>query len=168
MRQKFAFKFTLLLPAVSALIIFCSPETRAAQYYRSPDIKVFDINNGSVNQQASWLAYPKDFSGGASVATGDVNNDGFQDIITAAGPGGGPHVKVFTAKGFLLSQFLAFDKNFTKGLVVTAGNVVGDSADEIIVATRPGGSPHVRIFDQEGAFLGDFFAYDKNFRGGVL
>jgi hypothetical protein len=55
--------------------------------------------------------------------TGDVNSDGRDDIITGAGPGGGPHVKVFdgTSNGELLS-FFAFE-GFTGGVRVAAHDI---------------------------------------------
>jgi len=33
------------------------------------------------------------FQGGVRVATGDINNDGFDDIIVGVEPGGNAHVK---------------------------------------------------------------------------
>src|SRR5262245_4209835 len=43
---------------------------------------------------ATFTPYPG-FFGGVRVAVGDVNEDGFDDVITAPGFGGGPHIKVY-------------------------------------------------------------------------
>ena len=58
-----------------------------------PHVRVLSGADGS--ELASFFAYDPAFTGGVAVATGDVNGDGHADIITGAGPGGGPHVMVF-------------------------------------------------------------------------
>jgi hypothetical protein len=56
------------------------------------------------------------------VAVGDVNNDGFADVITGAGPGGGPQVNVYNGiDGSLNSAFFAFPVGFTGGVFVGGG-----------------------------------------------
>ena len=53
------------------------------------------------------------------MSSGDVNGDNVADIITGAGPGGGPHVKVFNGNDLkLLQSFLAYDANFQGGVYV--------------------------------------------------
>src|SRR5690606_1560222 len=59
----------------------------------APHVKTFDGLTGA--ETNSFFAYGPEFTGGVRVATGDVNGDGLDDIITGAGPGAGPHVKVF-------------------------------------------------------------------------
>src|SRR5690606_31752291 len=84
-----------------------------------PHVRVIDHETGQ--DRFSFFAYAPQFTGGVQVATGDVNGDGVLDIITAAGPGGGPHVRVFDGRnGQQLSSpvgsFFAFAPGFGGGV----------------------------------------------------
>jgi len=132
-----------------------------------PHVKVFD---GATGQEIrSFYAYGADFHGGVSVAVGDVTGDGFADIVTGAGPGGGPHVKVFDGRtGAEVQSFYAYDAAFSGGVSVAAGDVNGDGRADIATGAGAGGGPHVKVFDgATGGTLDSFFAYDANFHGGV-
>src|SRR5205085_5899723 len=121
------------------------------------------------------------FRGGVHVATG--NFDGAyatpDSLITAAGPGGGPHIIVWntaedaagkiTVTG-IRDQFFAFDARFRGGVSVAAGDLDGDGKAELITGAGPGGGPHVRIWKEiNGHFqvVNEFFAFDPSFHGGV-
>jgi len=139
------------------------PGTRSAFAAFNPLGILFTSNSGVYGN----------FTGGVNVAAGDVNGDGFDDIITGAGPGGGPHVIVFTGNAQGLPSevggFYAYDPNFHGGVTVAAADIDGNGTDEIITGAGPGGGPHVRVFNANGTpFGGDgFYAYHPNFHGGV-
>src|SRR5262249_19127467 len=79
----------------------------AAAASGQPTVNIYNID-GSL--KTSFLAYGSAFLGGVRVAVGDVNGDGVPDIVTAAGPGGSPHVKVFNGTDFsLLYSFFAYN-----------------------------------------------------------
>ncbi|MFD1612761.1 PEPxxWA-CTERM sorting domain-containing protein [Sphingomonas tabacisoli] len=127
-------------------------------------VKTFDGVTGA--EIKSFFAYPG-FAGAVRVAAGDLDGDGFADIVTGAGPGGGPHVKVFSgASGAELRSFFAFGPSFTGGVSVSAGTWAGENA--IFVGAGAGGGPHVKAFRMSDLTeLASFFAFDAGFTGGV-
>ncbi len=132
-----------------------------------PQVIVYSGSDLSVAR--SFYAYDRSFAGGVRVAVGDVTGDGFADIVTGAGAGGAPHVKVFDGRtGALLASFFAFDASFAGGVTVAVGDVTGDGFADIIVAAGAGGAPHVKVFDgRTFALVRSFFAYPQSFTGGV-
>jgi hypothetical protein len=132
-----------------------------------PHVEAFSGADGSVLR--SFFAYVPAFTGGVTVGAGDVDGDGKADIITGAGPGGGPHVEAFSgATGARLLSFFAYDPSFHGGIFVAGGDVNGDGTADIITAPGAGGWSQVRVFDGRNTqTLAMFFAYDSSFGGGV-
>ncbi|GAO40492.1 hypothetical protein SCH01S_48_01540 [Sphingomonas changbaiensis NBRC 104936] len=130
----------------------------------SGQVKVFDGAGGA--EIRNFTPYPG-FGGGARVAAGDLDGDGFADIVTGAGPGGGPHVKVFSGQtGAELRSFFAFAPQFAGGVSVAAGSWGGEQA--IFVGAGPGGGPQVKVFRMADlSELASFFAFAPGFTGGV-
>ena len=132
-----------------------------------PEVRIFDGSN--LNVLRSFYAYAEDFSGGVSVASIDFNNDGILDIVTGAGPGGAPHVKVFDgATNAIISQWYAYPVSFTGGVFVAAGDIGNDGNIEVVTGAGQGGTPVVAVWDPyTGALLAQFMAYAEDFTGGV-
>ena len=121
-----------------------------------PQVRIF--NHEGVLIHPGFFAYDKAFRGGVRVAIGDLNGDAVDEIIAGAGPGGGPHVRVFHKDGHALQPgFFAYDKAFRGGVSVAVGDVNGDGMDEVITGPGKGGGPHVRIFDRNGNIKWQFF-----------
>jgi hypothetical protein len=132
-----------------------------------PLVRVFDGVTGQ--RVAEIMAYEPNFRGGVRVAVGDVNGDGANDIITVPGPGRPVTVRVFDGRNMpkVLSQFDAYTPDVIVGGYVAAGRFRGRGAD-IVTGPGAGGGPHVKLFEgMRGTLIGELFAYDRNFAGGV-
>ena len=135
---------------------------------QGPVVSVYDRATGTELNRV--YAFDPSFAGGVRVAVADVNGDRVPDVIAAAGPGGGPQVKVFSGvDGSLLANVYAFDPAFRNGISsVAAADLDGDGADEVVVGAGVGGGPVVAVFHGgDFAPVQRFFAFDPSFRGGV-
>lgn len=96
----------------------------------APIVRVFD---GDGRSRAGFVAYAPRFRGGVRVAASDFDGDRRAEIVTGAGPGGGPHVRLWSGTGSSLGGFFALDPSNTGGIVVGAADATGDDQPEILI-----------------------------------
>ena len=120
-----------------------------------PHVRIID---GTGREVGGFFAYAPGFSGGVRVATGDVDGDGVEEIITGPGSGGGPHVRAFRVDGSEVGGFMAYDPRFASGVYVgSVAQGVGNPA-LVVTGAGEGGGPHVRLFTIRGSERSGFMA----------
>lgn len=141
-------------------------------------VRVYD--SVSRAQLGTIVPFGPGFTGGARVATGDVNGDGIEDIVVGSGSGSPATVKVFDGGNLAEARaFAAYNSGFSGAVFVAVGDVNGDGRADIVTGAGEGGGPHVQVFDGLDLFPGrdlasvvpkprmGFFAFEAAFRGGV-
>jgi hypothetical protein len=96
----------------------------------------------------SFLPYNPSFTGGVKVAVCGPDYLGRHWLITAPGPGGGPHIRAFvlSADGSTIIDepygFFAYPSGFTGGVHISCA-VRADGVIRLATGAGPGGGPHV-------------------------
>ena len=118
-------------------------------------VKAFDGVTGA--ELYSFFAYGPDFVGSVSVAVGDLDGDGYGEIVTGASANG--HVKAFDGRtGAEVRSFFAY-AGYTGGVNVAAGDVNRDGRADIVTGVT-NGLTHVKAFDgRTNAEIRSFYAY---------
>jgi hypothetical protein len=156
-----------------------NPDVRV---YHGRDIADHAFEPSGASLRAQWFPYALGFNVGANVAVGDVNGDGFADVVTGA-TAGNPDVRVLSGKDIaqgtfnptgssLLAQFFPYALSFDVGAFVAVGDTTSSGFGDVITGATAG-NPDVRVysgqdiargsFDPTGASQRDqFFAYGVN------
>jgi autotransporter-associated beta strand protein len=126
-------------------------------------VSVYDATTGAL--LANLLPYGG-FTIGAHVAVGDVNGDGFSDIVVAPASGIAP-ILIFSGQDLsLIGAFFAYGPLNTGGVNVAVGDVNGDGRGEIITGTG-GIAPLVNVMGQDGSMMASFFPFPASFSSSV-
>ena len=138
-----------------------------------PAIRVFDIATGV---ETDINAYESTYRNSIRVATGDINGDGYDDIITSTITGNG-RIRVFDGKTGArftgaFSELAAFTERGARGAYVASGDVNGDGRDDIIVGSgyAAGGVAQVKVFSGVDGSLLSFAnntPFGTRFHGGI-
>jgi subtilisin-like proprotein convertase family protein len=137
---------------------------------RKTDVKIYSGVNGAL--LGSFLAFGAAYTGGATVDVGDVNNDGWLDVVVGNGAGVAPEIQVWNVRTSinsptLLRSIKPFETTFRGGLDVGVGDVNGDNFADVVVG-RATGKASVQVYSgQNGALLKTFEVYAATFTGGI-
>ena len=132
-------------------------------------VKVYTFTPREINLHSEFLAYAEGFKGGCYVAAGNVMGNKKAEIITGAGAGGGPQVRIFGGKGkWKQKQWFAFDESFRGGVTVAAGNLNKKKKAEIVVGQASQGQAWIKIYKKRGTeLISQFKAYPDEMDEGV-
>ncbi len=125
----------------------------------APHVKIFSGKDATTSTYlASFYAFEETFTGGVSIAVGDFNDDGRDDLALGSGEGRAPLVKlVRVASNSTLPEtfnyFAPFATTHTGGMQLAAssvgGDFNGDGYSELVVGQSTGSSVGnlVKVFD---------------------
>jgi hypothetical protein len=130
---------------------------------------------------ADFFVFEQTLTNGVYIAGGDLDGDGFADVIAGGGPGGGPRVFALSGADLLAGRqvqranFFAGDPNNRGGVRVTAKNLDGDSFVDLLAASGTGAAPRVVAYAGVSMptvglppLLRESAPFDAAFLGGVF
>lgn len=118
-----------------------------------PHIQTFRVEGASLVLQSSFFAFDNPFyRGGARVAAGDLNRDGFADVVVTTGGQVFGRAAMYSgadlARGVATRLYGDFNPfpGYIGGLNAAVGDMNGDGYGELVFSIDRGGPAHVKIW----------------------
>jgi hypothetical protein len=160
----------------------------AAGFGGGPRVAIFDgksIGPGLTPRKLvnDFFVFEQTLRNGAYVAVGDIDGDGFADLIAGGGPGGGPRVLAYSGHDLtqqsgtftVVANFFAGDTNSRGGVPVAVKNIDGDNHADIVTGAGQGSQSVVTTYlgssiQPTGGtppVYQEYLVFDASFLGGV-
>jgi hypothetical protein len=150
----------------------------SAGFGGGPRLSVYDgaaLTRGErVHPVGDFFLFADALRNGAYVAVGDVDGDGFADVVGGAGPGGGPRVLTLSGRTLMTSgsaaavaapvtNFFGGDPGNRGGVRVAVKDLDGDARADLVVGDGQGGGSRVTTYagkDFAGGGAPEMFGID--------
>jgi hypothetical protein len=99
-----------------------------------------------------FFAFEQTLRNGVFLAVGDIDGDGFADIIAGGGPGGGPRITVFSGQALLtnvqqpIANFFGGDPDNRGGIRIAVKDLDDDNKADLIVGSGTGAGARVTAY----------------------
>ncbi len=118
---------------------------------------------------ADFFAFENTLRNGAYVSVGDLNGDGFGELLVGSGPDGGPRIRAFSGVDLLggkqteVANFFAGDPTARGGVRIATTDINSDGLAEVLVSLGDGGSSRVKLFNSAAVLAGGTPTADREF-----
>jgi hypothetical protein len=121
----------------------------AAGFGGGPRLAIYNgatlTSTGGPKFVGDFFVFEQTLRNGVFLSAGDVNGDGFADIMVGGGPGGGPRIFGLSGKDITttgaqtqVANFFAGDTSLRGGIRITMKDADGDNFSDIIVGSGTG------------------------------
>ena len=127
----------------------------AAGFGGGPRLAVFKGSSlGSTPEKlfTDFFVFEQSLRNGVFIASGDIDGDGFAEVIAGGGPGGGPRVFALSGKDLLTgglvqkANFFAGDTSSRGGVRISVANLDGDNRADLIAGSGTGTASSVTAY----------------------
>jgi glucose/arabinose dehydrogenase len=152
----------------------------AAGFGGGPRVALYDgkslpTGDTPVKLVGDFFVFESTLRNGVFLAAGDFDGDGFADLVTGAGPGGGPRVQILSGASLptvdtpvVLGNFFAGDSTLRGGVRVAVNQLDADGKLDLVVGSGSGTTNRVAGYSLDGTLIREATPFDEAFEGGVF